>query len=148
MIKHNEWQLVTWSAVVAVLVCVVLGVGFSVLPAAPQTTTSTSRPVTYNNQCERTAISQVALVECVASELKQLQTQLASALTRERIVFGRKLVDAAQLQWTKFVSVDCKMYANPNRNGTIYPLLLEKCQRDLTVERIEEVRQDIASQPQ
>jgi uncharacterized protein YecT (DUF1311 family) len=85
--------------------------------------------------------------ECANSEVRQLQHQLSSALQSEQKVFGKKMVRAAQSQWTKFVKADCTMEANPNRGGSIYPLLYENCVRDLTVTRIEETRAVLASQP-
>ena len=144
VVSHAERAILGSVSLVILLVAVYS----SSSSAASNSTTSTNGSVTYNSACERTAISQIALDDCLASELTQLDVQLSASLAKESHVFGAELALAAQSQWKKFVSANCKMYANPNKGGTIYPFLLEKCQRNLTVTRIEEIKQDTASQPQ
>ena len=149
--KGHSWMVIAClcTLVAALVACSGSGVILeSARLSSDQTPTSTTEsPVTYNNGCEHTANTQAALNECANSEVRQLQNQLSSALHSEQKVFGTKMVRAAQSQWTKFVKAECTMEANPNRGGSIYPLIYEDCVRDLTVTRIEETRAIPASQP-
>ncbi len=103
--------------------------------------------MTYNGGCEHTAATQVAMNACANSEVRQLESQLSPALHSEEKIFGTKMVRAAQSQWTRFVKAECTMEANPNRGGSIYPLIYEDCVRDLTLTRIEEIRALASHQP-
>jgi len=100
--------------------------------------------VTYNNSCERTAQTQTALNECAGNEVQQLQRQLSSVLATAEKIFGTKMVQAAQLQWTKFVKAQCTMEANPYQ-GSIHPLIYLNCVRNLTATRIGEVQGSLRS---
>lgn len=113
----------------------------------PSDTTTTTVTVAYDRSCEKTAQSQMAMDLCAASELRQLQGQLASALLKERTNLSPGLVDAAQTTFDQYEVAECKADASPNTGGSIYPLVVGNCEVSLTVQRIEQVRSDSTPRP-
>jgi uncharacterized protein YecT (DUF1311 family) len=84
---------------------------------------------------------------CAAAELADLQRQLSVALAGEARVFGNGLVHAAEEHWVAYRNAECTAVASTYRGGSIYPLIVGDCQVHLTVERITDIRQEVASQP-
>jgi uncharacterized protein YecT (DUF1311 family) len=104
--------------------------------------TTTTVEVTYNRSCEKTAQTQTAMDFCAASELKDLQGQLATALGNEKHSLAAGLVDEAQAAFQRYATAECDAVASQNRGGSIYPLLLGTCEVGLTAQRIQQVRSD------
>jgi uncharacterized protein YecT (DUF1311 family) len=121
------------------------GSDFLVQSVAIATHASTSPSVTYDRSCEKSAISQAAMNECIGRELSQLERQLKSALAAEAHSYGSKSVAAVQSLWVKFRTAECTLEASPNKGGSIQPLVYGTCERDMTVSRIDQVRQVVIS---
>lgn len=115
--------------------------GTSAASSTP-TTTTTLPSVTYNRSCETTAQSQIELDECAGNELKQLQGKLNTALAAERRKVRAKLVNAAQKAFVAYERTECAAAASIDSGGSIYPLVVGKCEIQLTVQRIQQVETD------
>lgn len=101
--------------------------------------------VSYNQSCNNTAMSQVAMTECVGSELAEVQRQLDAALSEQERGASKAQVDmvkVAQVKFEAYERAECPVAALGNIGGTIYPMMLGLCQLRLTVQRLQEVRQD------
>ena len=111
-------------------------------PAIPSSTSTGTTAVAYDRSCEKTAQTQVAMDSCVESELTQLQTELSSALSKERNVIAPDLVDAAEAAFVRYETSECDAAASPSIGGSIHPLVEGTCQVALTVQRIQQVTSD------
>jgi uncharacterized protein YecT (DUF1311 family) len=108
--------------------------------------TSLPRP-TYNSNCEKTALSQVAMDQCVASELAQLGSEMHIALNDEATRFGKTAVTSAQDAWALFEKAECQLEESPYKGGTIQPLIYGVCERGLLVQRINDIDAVIRAAP-
>lgn len=52
------------------------------------------------------------------------------------------MVEVAQVEFETYERAECPVAALGNIGGTIYPMMLVSCQLRLTVQRLQEVRQD------
>jgi hypothetical protein len=77
-------------AALAVLI-VVLGSSPEAIGSASSGTAGLPKP-TYNAKCEKTAVSQVAMDQCVGGELTQLTSEMQVALNDEGARFGKTIV--------------------------------------------------------
>jgi len=84
---------------------------------------------------------------CAASQVTQLQRQLAVGLKKESQVFGTSTVAAIQSQWTTFMRGECTMEESGYQGGSIEPLIYGECKVSLLVSRIAEIRKTIADLP-
>ncbi len=103
--------------------------------------------VRYDRSCERTAATQLALDECAASELHQVQRQLGAALVAQTRAAGlsqRHLDAAAQSGFLAYEKAECLASASPDKGGSIYPMVLADCELRLSVQRLQELRVDAA----
>ena len=82
---------------------------------------------------------------CSASELGQLQAELASAVTQAKPVLDAGLVDAAQATFERYAQAECDAATFGSSGGTIHPLKESICQIHLTIERIQQLRSDMVS---
>ncbi len=101
--------------------------------------------VRYDRSCERTAATELALDECAAFELHQVQGQLEAALAAQSRARGqaqRHLDAAAQSGFLAYERAECLASAWPEKGGSIYPMVLEDCQLRLSVQRLQELRVD------
>jgi uncharacterized protein YecT (DUF1311 family) len=113
-----------------------------------RSTSSTTTPViSYNRSCEKKALTQVALDECAARELAELQQQLTPALRKEGAAYGSASVSEAQSEWVTFRHSECSLEANAYQGGSIQPLIYGECAIALTVQRLQEVRSALADRP-
>ena len=114
-------------------------------PSASSQPAPTLPPVMYNQSCARTAMSQIAMDECVGTELLEVQRQLNVALAaneRGNSTNSVRLVNSAERTFETYEKAECKVAAAPNIGGTIYPLIFGSCEVRLTVQRLQEVRED------
>lgn len=116
--------------------------------ASTSTRSTTVPKATYNSKCQKTAQTQIALDECAAKEVAELTKELNSALAIEGRVFGLSLVASVQERWAAFEKAECTLESSPNKGGTIYPLVYGLCERTLLVQRIDDIGDDVSSQPQ
>lgn len=107
---------------------------------------SLPRP-TYSSKCEKTALSQVAMDQCIASELAQLGSEMHIALNDEASRFGKTAVTPAQDAWAAFEKAECQLEESPYKGGTIQPLIHGVCERGLLVRRINEIYAVIRAAP-
>jgi uncharacterized protein YecT (DUF1311 family) len=115
--------------------------------AAASATSPTPPVVTYNHSCTRTAKTQSAMNRCAAKEVRELQHQLSTDLSRQkkgRSPSAARLVQAAQTSFAAYEKAECTAMAAPNVGGSIYPLVFGNCEIRLTVQRIQEVRVDLS----
>jgi len=127
-----------WS-IVGLVIPVLLALIVQNSAAATTRAAATPSTVTFNRSCEHTAKTQNALNRCAAAELGEVQYQLKAALSA---LLHSKLVRAAQSRFVAYEKSECTAAAAPNRGGSIYPLIYDGCEVRLTVQRIQEVRQD------
>ena len=102
-------------------------------------------PVTYDQSCERSAQTQIALDECVGTELSGVQHQLNAALIaaeRGADTSFLRLINSAERTFETYEKAECTVAAAPNIGGTIYPLIFDNCELRLTVQRLQEVKED------
>jgi uncharacterized protein YecT (DUF1311 family) len=124
---------------VASLLFIIYGSQSLAAGSAARTTTTTLPPVTYDQSCLLNASTQSALNRCASSELKELQGQLKIAVAA--LPFP-KLVRAAQSSFAIYEKTECTAAAAPNLGGSIYSLEFGTCEIRLTVQRIQELRED------
>jgi uncharacterized protein YecT (DUF1311 family) len=143
LIEAKSWLAGTLLAG-TLLAGVVVSLGASVGSATtvPTTTTSTLPVVTYNRSCEVTARTQTALNRCSGDELSQVQRQLVAAIKTEKKRIPARLVNASQKAFVTYEKAECAAEAAINRGGTIYPLIVNDCAIQLTVQRIQHVDTD------
>ncbi|HET9058471.1 MAG TPA: lysozyme inhibitor LprI family protein [Acidimicrobiales bacterium] len=101
--------------------------------------------VRFNQSCDKTAISQVAMDQCVASEVAEVQRQLDVALSELERGARKADVDMMSMAQTRFEAyenAECPGAVPGSSEGTIYPMLRGLCQLRLSVQRLQEVRQD------
>jgi uncharacterized protein YecT (DUF1311 family) len=137
------------GAPVLALCVVLVSCGTSIKPsgAAASATTPTPPVVTYNHSCTRTATTQNAMNRCAAKEVRELQHQLSTDLSRQkkgRSPSAARLVQAAQTSFAAYEKAECTAMAAPNVGGSIYPLVFGNCEIRLTVQRIQEVQVDLS----
>ena len=91
---------------------------------------SSNRPaqsvLAYNRSCDKTAVSQIAMDDCVTGQFHQVERQLSKALTQEKDSVAQGLVNAAESSFQTFEAAECRAEASPNLGGTIYPSLASK----------------------
>jgi uncharacterized protein YecT (DUF1311 family) len=80
-----------------------------------------------------------SLNRCAATELGEVQHQLKVASAA--LPFAG-LARAAQSRFVTNEKSECAAAATPNRGGSIYPLIFAKCEIRLTIQWIQEIRQD------
>lgn len=101
--------------------------------------------VRYNQACNKTALTQLAMDDCVASEQKEVEHQLVVALeAQERGATKTELsmIKVAQAKFLAYVRAECPVAGYADVGGSIYPMELGLCQLRLTVQRLQEVRED------
>jgi uncharacterized protein YecT (DUF1311 family) len=101
--------------------------------------------VSYNQTCNKTAMTQTAMTQCVETEVAEVQRQLDGALSEQERGGSKAQVDmvkVAQARFEAYESAECPIAALGNVGGTIYPMMLGLCQLRLTVQRLQEMRQD------
>jgi uncharacterized protein YecT (DUF1311 family) len=129
-------------------VCIVAASAASAASAAMSAVTTPTLPaVTYNHSCDRTAQTQTAMNQCAAKEVRELRHQLAAALSRQEkggSPSSVRLIQSAQSSFVAYEKAECAAVAAPNLGGSIYPLIFGSCEVRLTVQRIEEVREDLS----
>jgi uncharacterized protein YecT (DUF1311 family) len=147
MMVSKRWtttgRLCLVPIVVALLVAVTSAAGEH--PSALSQAAPALPPVTYNQSCERTAQTQIAMDECAGTELLEVQRQLNAALAAAERGAGAsfvRLVNSAEQTFEAYEKAECKVAAAPNIGGTIYPLIFGNCEVRLTVQRLQEVRED------
>ena len=84
---------------------------------------------------------------CAGSELKQVERQLPAVLADAKHVFKPNLVDADQAAWLAYRNAHCEATASYYEGGSIVPLIIGDCARDLTIARITSLREEIAKLP-
>jgi uncharacterized protein YecT (DUF1311 family) len=90
-------------------------------------------------------MSQIAMDDCVGTELAEVQRQLKVALAaieRGSSTSFVRLVNVAERTSETYEKAECTVAAAPNIGGTIYPLIFSSCEVRLTVQRLQEVRED------
>ena len=119
------------------------------IPTSKTSATSSSGytppPVKYNRSCEKTALSQIKMDECAASELGQVTKLLHSALSDENKYYGSGKVNSVQSSWDKYMKAECAMESGINKGGSILPLVMTDCEISETVSRIQRIDIDIHS---
>ena len=106
---------------------------------------STVPPPSYDKKCESTAKTQIALDRCVASQIAQLDDELAHALAVEATYLGHSGVANTQSKWLGFMKSECSLEARPYTGGSIQPLIYGQCERGLVYNRIAEIRAVVTS---
>ena len=90
-------------------------------------------------------MSQSAMDECVGTELLEVQRQLKVALAaieRGSSTSFVRLVSVTERTFETYEKAECTVAAAPKTGGTIYPLIFGNCEVRLTVQRLQEVRED------
>jgi uncharacterized protein YecT (DUF1311 family) len=87
----------------------------------------------------------VALNECAAKQVHELEAQLARALTVEASYFDKTSVASAQRAWTGYEVAECRLEQRPYSGGTIQPLVYAECERGLLIQRITLIRSDVGA---
>ena len=93
--------------------------------------------ITYDRSCDKTAVSQIAMDDCVTRRLHQVECQLTQALSQEKKSVASGLVISAESLFETFEVGECKAEARPNFGGTNYPVAFGSCELQLTVQRIQ-----------
>jgi uncharacterized protein YecT (DUF1311 family) len=119
----------------------------SVVLANAARPSSTVPPPSYNKKCESAANTQIALDRCVASQVAQLDNELAHALAVEAGYLGHSGVANTQSKWLGFIKSECNLEARPYTGGSIQPLIYGECERGLLYNRIAEIRSVVSSIP-
>lgn len=118
----------------------------------PLSKTSTSvyvpPPVKYNRSCEKTALTQIKMDECAASELGQVTKLLHVALSGEAKYYGSSKVNSVQASWGHYMKAECNMEVGIYQGGSILPLMMTDCEISETVSRIQRIDTDIHSATQ
>jgi uncharacterized protein YecT (DUF1311 family) len=144
---HRTAVLVTVSALAAGAALVTSVTVAQPSGAAAAAPTITAPVVTYNHSCTRTAKTQGAMNQCAAKEVRELQHQLKAALAKQKKGGSSSFVrhvQAAQNSFVAYEKAECTAVAAPNVGGSIYPLVFGSCEVRLTVQRIQEVREDLS----
>jgi uncharacterized protein YecT (DUF1311 family) len=102
-------------------------------------------PVKYDRSCEKKAETQPAMNGCVALELQEVTPQLRSALVAESRKFSKALVSSSESIWEKYRNTECLLESSRYAGGSIYPLIRLSCELNLTVQRIEQIRQVLSA---
>jgi uncharacterized protein YecT (DUF1311 family) len=115
-------------------------------PPVPGTSTSPP-PVSYDRSCERAHHfwqSQTGMNECASDELHQLEAEMATNLKRvENLpIAPSAMVRQAQRQFLRYRATECDAAARPVKGGTISPWVRLRCEIGLTVQRIQQLRED------
>lgn len=118
----------------------------AVAAAASSRSSSVPRP-TYNKRCETTAKSQEAMDRCVASQVSQLDGELAHALSVEATYLGHSGVSTTESKWLSFMRSECNLEKRPYAGGSIQPLVYGECERGLLFIRVSEIRSVVDSLP-
>jgi uncharacterized protein YecT (DUF1311 family) len=141
--KNGPGWLMPLVTLVGTLAVAVIGI-----PSVGATaSTPTTAPVTYNQSCRQSAMTQIAMDECAESELKQVQTQLTTLLHEDSTLFGGKTVNKVQGQWRRFRDSECALEASINKGGTIAPFDIGECEIQMTVQRIQALSTFLQSRP-
>jgi uncharacterized protein YecT (DUF1311 family) len=128
-----------------VAVVLSLGTGSGSAATLPNTTTSTLPAVTSDQSCQVIAQTQIALDRCSSDELRQVQRKLAAAIKQEKKRIPAKLANASQKAFVNYERAECAADAAIYSGGSIYPLIVNDCAIQLTVERIQRVDIDTTS---
>lgn len=104
-------------------------------------------PPTYNKKCETTAKSQEAMDRCAASQVSQLDGELAHALSVEATYLGHSGVSTTESKWLSFMRSECNLEKRPYAGGSIQPLVYGECERGLLFIRVSEIRSVVDSLP-
>ena len=116
------------------------------LASASSSTTPPPKP-TYNAKCQKTAMSQIAMDDCVAGEVAQLNAEMKIALRDEAGQFGKGAVATVQQDWLRFEQAECRLEDKVYKGGTIQPLIYGVCELGLLVQRINEIDAVIRAWP-
>ncbi len=90
-------------------------------------------------------MSQIAMDECVGTELLEVRRQLNVALAsaeRGGSTISVRFIKVAEQTFETYEKAECTVAAAPNTGGTIYPLLFGNCEVRLTVQRLQDVKED------
>lgn len=108
---------------------------------APETLPGT-RAAAEEDPCENPQ-TQAELNECAAhqfreaeEDLAQIYNEIASSLSAETL----QSLEAEQNAWFRFRETHCDSLTSPYQEGSIYPLMLYNCLREMTENRIRELR--------
>jgi uncharacterized protein YecT (DUF1311 family) len=137
----------TIRVVVAAIVLPIVLVSFPRAAVAAQSQLAAEPRVVYDRSCEKKAMTTLAIDECAASELAQLQRQLMPVLSSASAHFGRGLVNAAQAKWLGFCDAECLMEASTSIGGSAHTYDVLFCEISLTVRRITDIREAISNIP-
>jgi uncharacterized protein YecT (DUF1311 family) len=101
-------------------------------------------PVQAAEKCDPADQTQSGLNICAAEEYRAEDAKLNK--TYQEIVKrladdgeGRKLLQVSQRAWIAFRDAECAFANNPNKDGSIYPLLIGQCLTALTKARNEQL---------
>ena len=108
---------------------------------------SPSPSVRYDAACEQTAVTQYDLNVCSGSELSEVEAQLPRLLASARKVLNPTLVRDDQRRWLAYREAHCRALASYFDGGSIVPLIINGCERDLTIDRILLLRKELADLP-
>gem|GEM_PF-1952896 len=152
MTASKRWSAARHFFFVPIVLALLVAVGSTVRehPSTSSQPAPTLPPVTYDQSCDRTAQSQTAMDECAGMELLEVQRQLNAALAADERGAGTsfvRLVNSAQRTFDTYEKAECTVAAEPNIGGTIYPLIFGSCEVRVTVQRLQEVRQDALGVP-
>lgn len=125
---------------------VTVGLGSADALASASTKTSPPPP-TYNSKCQTTAMSQIAMDNCIGGEATQLNSEMKVALSDEAGQLGKGAVTAVQQVWIQFEEAECRLEDSGYKGGTIQPLIFGACERGLLVQRISEIDTVIRTAP-
>ncbi|HEY6632031.1 MAG TPA: lysozyme inhibitor LprI family protein [Rhizobiaceae bacterium] len=101
-------------------------------------------PAQAAEKCDPADQTQSGLNICAAQEYRAEDAKLNKTYQEivERLADdgqGRKLLQASQRAWIAFRDAECAFANNPNKDGSIYPLLMGQCLTALTKTRNEQL---------
>lgn len=101
--------------------------------------------VRYDQSCARTAQTQMAMDQCVGTQLREVTAQLDRALRQqEQGADGAtvRTINAVQASFHTYEHRECLVAASGEVGGSIYPMMVGLCHLRLTVQRLQEVKED------
>jgi hypothetical protein len=104
---------------------------------------SLTTPAIVGSSCDNPK-SNVALVLCVAADLKLEQKLMDKKVVLAERYFRKSLVANAQKGFQSYVSSECLVGPSLTFPGTEYPVLVSRCEIKLTAGRIQQIDNDIA----
>ena len=102
------------------------------------------RPAPAAQTCNAADQTQSGLNICAAEEYRKEDAKLNKTYREivERLADdaeSRKLLQVSQRSWIAFRDAECAFANNPNKDGSIYPLLMGQCLTALTRARTEQL---------